>query len=64
MMPREIRDCRRTLRYRHLLARQMVQMKNLVSGRLMETGVEYSSLGDRCPSNRHAEIGISPVSSA
>jgi transposase len=28
------------LRYRHLLVRQMVQMKNRVSGLLMETGVE------------------------
>jgi hypothetical protein len=34
-----IRDRRRTLRYRHLLARQMVQMKNRISGLLMETGV-------------------------
>src|SRR5437660_1811181 len=29
-------------RYRHLLVRQMVQMKNRVSGLLMETGVEYN----------------------
>jgi transposase len=42
MMPREIRDRRRTLRYLHLLVRQMVQMKNLVSGLLMERGVEYN----------------------
>ena len=42
MMPQEIRDRRRTLRYRHLLVRQMVQMKNRVSGLLMETGVEYN----------------------
>jgi transposase len=42
MMPREIRDRRRTLRYRHLLVRQMVQMKNRVSELLMETGVEYN----------------------
>jgi hypothetical protein len=42
MMPRAIRDRRRTLRYRHLLVRQMVQMKNRVSGLLMETGVEYN----------------------
>ena len=40
MMPRAIRDRRRTLRYRHLLVRQMVQRKNRVSGLLMETGVE------------------------
>jgi len=42
MMPAEFRDRRRTLRYRHLLVKQMVQMKNRVSGLLMETGVEYS----------------------
>jgi transposase len=42
MMPRAIGDRRRTLRYRHLLVRQMVQMKNRVSGLLMETGVEYN----------------------
>ena len=41
-MPAAIRDRRRTLRYRHLLVRQMVQMKNRVSGLLMETGVEYN----------------------
>jgi transposase len=40
MMPQAIRDRRRTLRYRHLLVRQMVQMKNRISGLLMETGVE------------------------
>ena len=32
----EIRDRRRTLRYRDLLVKQMVQMKNRVSGLLME----------------------------
>jgi transposase len=37
-----IRDRRRTLRYRHLLVRQMVQMKNRISGLLMETGVSYN----------------------
>jgi transposase len=42
MMFAEIRDRRRTLRYRHLLVRQMVQMKNRVSDLLMETGVEYN----------------------
>ncbi len=38
MAPTEIRDRRRTLRYRHLL----VQLKNRVSGLLMETGVSYN----------------------
>jgi hypothetical protein len=32
MAPREIRDRRRVLRYRNLLVRQAVQMKNKVSG--------------------------------
>lgn len=36
-----IRDRRRVLRYRHLLVRQMVQMKNRMSGLLMETGVSH-----------------------
>ena len=38
----QIRDRRRTLRYRHLLVRQMVQMKNRILGLLMETGVSYN----------------------
>src|SRR5881398_1284068 len=42
MMPRAIRDRRRTLRYRHLPVRQMVQMKNRVSGLLLETGVNHN----------------------
>jgi len=42
MAPTPIRDRRRTLRYRHLLVRQMVQMKNRISGLLMETGVSYN----------------------
>jgi transposase len=42
MMPRAIRDRRRTLRYRHLLVRQMVQMKNKTSTLLMEAGVSYN----------------------
>jgi transposase len=37
-----IRDRRRTLRYRHLLVRQMVQRKNRISGLLMETGVSHN----------------------
>jgi transposase len=36
MASREIRDRRRALRYRNLLLRQAVQMKNKVSGLLME----------------------------
>jgi transposase len=41
MMSTEMRDRRRTLRYRHLLVRQMVQMKNRISGLLLETGVSH-----------------------
>src|SRR5215472_9767238 len=44
MAPTEIRDRRRTLRYRSLVVKQMVQMKNRVSGLLMETGVSYNEL--------------------
>jgi transposase len=42
MASTEIRQRRRTLRYRGLLVRQMVQMKNRISGLLMETGVSYN----------------------
>jgi transposase len=36
-----IRERRRTLRYRNLLVRQMVQMKIKISALLMEAGVSY-----------------------
>ena len=39
---REIRDRRRVLRYRNLLVRQSVQMKNRVGSMLMETGICYN----------------------
>lgn len=42
MVPTEIRDRRRTLRYRHLLVRQKVQLKNRISGLLLETGVSHN----------------------
>jgi transposase len=42
MASTEIRDRRRTLRYRSLVIKQMGQMKNRVSGLLMETGVNYN----------------------
>jgi transposase len=44
MAPTPIRDRRRVLRYRNLVLRQAVQMKNRVSGLLMETGVSYNKL--------------------
>jgi len=37
-----IRDRRRTLRYRNLLVRQMVQKKNKTGNLLMEAGVSYN----------------------
>jgi transposase len=37
-----IRERRRTVRYRNLLVRQMVQMKNKISGLLMGAGVSYN----------------------
>jgi transposase len=42
--PTEIRNRRRVLRYRNLMQRQTVQMKNRISGLLMETGVTYDKL--------------------
>src|SRR5215470_12703028 len=42
MAPMEIRERRRTLRYRNLLVRQMVQMKIKISTLLMEAGVSYN----------------------
>ena len=44
MAPTPIRDRRRVLRYRNLVQRQSVQMKNRISGLLMETGVSYNKL--------------------
>ena len=42
MASSEIRERRRTLRYRNLLVRQMVQMKNKISVLLMAAGVSYN----------------------
>ena len=42
MASSEIRQRRRTLRYRNLLVRQMVQMKNKIAVLLMEAGVSYN----------------------
>ena len=42
MAPTAIRERRRTLRYRNLLVRQMVQMKIKISSLLMEAGVCYN----------------------
>jgi transposase len=40
--PSEIRELRRMLRYRNLVVEQAVQMKNKISGLLMESGAEYN----------------------
>ena len=42
VVPPEMRDLRRLLRYRNLVVQQGVQMKNRMSGLLMEVGAEYS----------------------
>jgi transposase len=42
MAPAEIRELRRVLRYRNMVVRQNTQLKNKVSGLLMEAGVEYN----------------------
>jgi len=42
MAPSALRERRRTLRYRNLLVRQNVQMKNQLAGLLMETGITYN----------------------
>ena len=40
--PSEIRELRRMLRYRNLVVDQAIQMKNRISGLLMESGAEYN----------------------
>ncbi len=42
MASTEIRERRRTLRYRNLLVHQIVQTKNRIAGMLMEAGVSYN----------------------
>ncbi len=42
MASTEIRDRRRTLRYRGLLVKQMVQMKNRISGLLLKKGATHT----------------------
>jgi transposase len=41
MAPAEIRELRRLLRYRNLVVRQAVLMKNKIAGLLMEVGAQY-----------------------
>ncbi len=69
MATREIRDRRRTLRYRSLVVKQMVQMKNRVSGLLMETGVSYNKqrlhkvgyFGELMTTNKEVQQSIRPL---
>jgi transposase len=42
MLPEEIRELRRVLRYRSLIVRESVRMKNKIGGLLMETGTSYN----------------------
>lgn len=42
MAPPEIRELRRVLRYRNMLVREAVRMKNKSAGLLMEVGVSYT----------------------
>src|SRR4051794_38881508 len=43
MAPTRTRDLRRVLRYRNLVVRQAVSIKNRMSGLLMETGISYET---------------------
>ncbi len=43
MIPAPLRELRQVLRYRSLLMRRSVQMKNKIAGMLMSMGVEYES---------------------
>jgi transposase len=69
MATTEIQDRRQILRYRQLVLRQAVQMKNRVSGLLMETGVSYDKLrlhrmgyfGDLMSSSEEIRDNIRPL---
>ena len=69
MASTEIRDRRRTLRYRNLVVKQMVQTKNRVSVLLMEAGVDYNKrrlhkvgyFADLLSSNEEVNENIRPL---
>jgi len=42
MLPEALRELRRILRYRNMIVRTAVKMKNKISGLLMETGTSYN----------------------
>jgi transposase len=66
MASTEIRERRRTLRYRNLLVRQMVQTKNKIAVLLMEGGVSYNKqklhqagyFRELLASNPHIDEGV------
>jgi len=53
MAPPQVRELRRVLRYRNLLVREAVRMKNKAATLLMEVGAEYSK--DRLHQKRYFE---------
>ena len=69
LAPTAIRQRRRTLRYRNLLVRQMVQMKIKISSLLMEAGVSYNKqrlhkagyFRELLASNPHIDKGLSSL---
>ena len=69
MASTEIRERRRTLRYRNLLVRQAVQMKNKIAVLLMEAGVSYNKqklhkvgyFRELLATNQDIEEGLKPL---
>jgi transposase len=69
MASTEIRERRRTLRYRNLLVHQAVQLKNKISGLLMEAGVNYNKqklhkvgyFKELLATNPHINEGLRPL---
>src|SRR5271165_712895 len=66
MAPMEIRQRRRTLRYRKLLVRQNVQLKNKIAQMLMESGVSYNKdklhhFHQVLPSNPEIDASLWPL---
>jgi hypothetical protein len=69
MASTEIRERRRTLRYRNLLVRQLVQMKNKIAVLLMEAGVSYNKqrlhkvgyFRELLATNRDIDEGLRPL---
>lgn len=53
MLPEEMRELRRILRYRNMVVRTAVKMKNKISGLLMEVGASYDK--QRIHSRRYFE---------